>query len=217
MEALWRHSGWLAAKHRGTMPQNLQFARFLEQERIPNTKLQIAEAQKHQILEEHRVQVELVKLLPMIERIERAPMNTKGSKRKRKAAQSQDKGAGKRFRVPAPSSDAVRGRMNFSDVESVSITDPYTQTWQDANSPENAIGAPDGSKQPWHYYAILDPKEAGVASARTISTKFLRYPERGRSGSMIIFRMDEDLFIADFCKCIQSDMGSRQSCFRTTC
>ena len=64
-----RHSEWLAAKHRGTIPQILQFAKFFEQERISNTKLQIAESQKRQILEEHRVQVELVKLLPMIERI----------------------------------------------------------------------------------------------------------------------------------------------------
>ena len=95
--------------------------------------------------------------------------------------------------------------MNFSEVTAVSITDSWTQTWYDANSLERALCSPDGSRQPWRNYAILDPSEHGISAARTVSTKFLRYPERGRSGSMVAFGNDKDMFIANFCK--QSNTG----------
>ena len=133
----------------------------------------------------------------------------KGPENKRKAEHAQDKGQGKRFRVPPPTNDEIRNRMSFAVIDRVNLDEIYTQTWADANSMENAIGAPDGSKPTWRYFALLDPKQPWVTSARTLSTSYLRYPERGRSRSMICFGMDKNLLVASFCSCIQGQWGTK--------
>ena len=99
--------------------------------------------------------------------------------------------------------------MSFAVIDRVNLDEIYTQTWADANSMENAIGAPDGSKPTWRYFALLDPKQPRATSARTLSTSYLRYPERGRSGSMICFGMDKNLLVASFCSCIQGQWGTK--------
>ena len=89
----------------------------------------------------------------------------KGSKNKRKEGGSQDKGLGKRFRVASPTNDEVRLRIQSSEVDRTSLGHYFTQTWSDASSVEKAIGDPDGSKQEYQEYAILDPKEPWVTAA----------------------------------------------------
>ena len=89
----------------------------------------------------------------------------------------------------------------------VLISEVFTQTWYDANSPEKALCSPDGYHQAKPNFALLDPTEDGVFSARTMSTHFLPYPERGRSGTMILFGEDKNILAANFCKCKQCPQG----------
>ena len=76
-----------------------------------------------------------------------AQLKGKGSKNKRKDGSSQDKGLGKRFRVAPPTNSDIRARIQYSQVANVRLGHYFTQTWSDASSVEEAIGAPDGSWQ----------------------------------------------------------------------
>ena len=134
---------------------------------------------------------------------------TAPSKGKRKGSEPTDQGKGKRVRLKEVTSENVRGRLQpFSDIWSIPADEPYTQTWFDANCGEKPFCSPSGP-QPQRGFALLDPREPKVYTARTLCVHFMSHPERGRTGAMMCFGGDKHVLTMNYCKCKQCSNGEK--------